>query len=122
MANKDFYKFDKPLQSVPIFGDMDPEQTKAIAGSNDEVYYVDIKKKEEYDFSKQEKVKSISCVAFNNNNFYVVCNSKNEKLGLYLFIIDTLQPEKECEYLLHWQNKLNIGNCDCYFMMEEVDG
>lgn len=69
---------------------------------------------------ESEKVAQIESVACDSNYFYCVSNKRDEKLGLFLFMIDMNNPDKPAEYLLHWQNKLNIGNCDVAFMREEV--
>lgn len=38
-----------------------------------------------------------------------------------MLIIDIQNPTKPAEYLLHWQNKLNVGNVGVSFMKEEKE-
>jgi hypothetical protein len=100
---------------------MNNGQTKGIVGSRENIAFFDIKNQKEYDYDKKEKVKEIESVAFKDDKFYVLCNKKDNKLGLYLFIIDTSNPGNDCKYLLNWPNKLNISDANIFAMEEYMN-
>jgi len=53
------------------------------------------------------------------NVFYVLANKKESQLGYFLFMVDSDHPQKDCEYLIHWKNKLDIANCDLQMMEDQ---
>jgi hypothetical protein len=48
----------------------------------------------------------------------VLANKKEERLGFHLFIIRVDNPTARAEYLITWENKLDIGNCDVSMLVE----
>lgn len=52
----------------------------------------------------------------------MLANKKDGKLGYYLFSIDLKNPDGESEYLINWNNKLDIGNVDLQIMNENASG
>lgn len=120
VSQPDLYTFHKPMNEIPKLAALSNLQDKLIVASKDDVYYIDMEKNKEYDLDELEKVAEIESVASDQNYFYCVSNKRDEKLGLFLFMIDIENPDKPAEYLLHWQNKLNIGNVDVAFMREHA--
>jgi hypothetical protein len=57
--------------------------------------------------------------------FYILANKKDGKLGFYLYKLDFNKPysdkgKKESNYLIRWNNKLDIADADVA-LMEEKD-
>lgn len=52
----------------------------------------------------------------------MLSNKKDGKLGYYLFDVDIEDPNADSQYLINWNNKLDIGNCDMHMMSEIKDG
>jgi hypothetical protein len=57
--------------------------------------------------------------------FYILANKKDGKLGFYLYKLDFNKPysdkgKKESDYLIRWNNKLDIADADVA-LMEEKD-
>lgn len=48
-----------------------------------------------------------------------MANKKELKLGYYLFNVDIDNPDKKSTYLINWNNKLDIGNCDLHILKEK---
>ena len=45
-------------------------------------------------------------------------NKKNEMLGYYLFDVSINNPVEESQYLINWNNKLNISDVDMHILEE----
>jgi hypothetical protein len=114
------YNFKNHLDGAPKFGKMSIDQKKFVVASVEEAYYIDMKLRIEIDLDLQEKVRDIENVTCDHGNFYVLCNKKEDKLGLYCFIINTEDPTKPANYLLNWQNKMKISDVDLAFMDDTV--
>ena len=112
------YKFENELNDQPKFGQFNRNQTKFIITSAADILYVDIKQKLEIDIDDREGISQIQNIIADNDNFYVLANKRNSKLGYFLLTVSIDQPHKESSYLINWSNKLDIGNCDLH-MMEE---
>lgn len=50
----------------------------------------------------------------------MLANKKGGRLGYYLFDVDINDPDKDSKYLINWNNKLDIGNCDMHMMNEKM--
>ena len=48
----------------------------------------------------------------------MLCNKKKHKLGFHLLKVDMKNPESDVVYLISWNNKLDIGDCDMQLMKE----
>jgi len=73
----------------------------------------------EIDLDDREEISSIQNIITDNHYFYVLANKKEFKLGYYLLTIDIKAPQNDADYLIHWTNKLDIGNCDLHLMQEK---
>ncbi len=56
--------------------------------------------------------------------FYILANKKDNKLGFYLYKLDFSKPfsgkeRKESNYLIRWNNKLDIADVDVALMDEK---
>lgn len=56
--------------------------------------------------------------------FYILANKKEGKLGFYLYKLDFNKPysdkgKKESDYLIRWNNKLDIADVDVALMDEK---
>lgn len=50
-----------------------------------------------------------------------MANKRYSKLGFYLLSFDPAHPDRNCEYLIKWPNKLDFGDCDMYEMKEIIE-
>ena len=57
-------------------------------------------------------------VSEDDSQFFVLANKKEQKLGYYLLIVRLDNPSAKSEYLIAWENKLDIGNCDVAMLVE----
>ena len=65
---------------------------------------------------EREEISNLQNIISNDSHFYVLANKKSGKLGYYLFDVDINDPEEDSNYLINWNNKLDIGNCDMHMM------
>ena len=118
------YRLDNTLSDPANFGVFSPDQRKFIVTSNKDILYVNMDQRNvearEIDFDERENIGQIQNILASKSHFFVLANKKDHKLGYYLFSIDIENPQKKCEYLINWNNKLDIGNCDMQ-LMTEVD-
>ena len=101
-----------------IFG---PDQTEFMFNTRDNVYYVNTKNNLVVDIDELEGISEIKDILVHDKYFYILCNKRDERLGFFLLRFDTSRPKNNCEYLINWPNKLDIGNCDLYSMKEGED-
>lgn len=91
------YTYQNEFDHVPKFGRFNNAQTMFIVCTEKDILFVNIllpdPKKREIDFDSKEGVANIENVLADENNFYVLANKKNDKLGYYLFMIDLADPE-----------------------------
>ena len=92
------------------------DQTKFIVTSSQDILYVDIKEKLEIDLDEREEVSAIQNIICDEENFYCLANKKEQRLGYYLFNVEIDNPHAESTYLINWNNKLDIGNCDLHML------
>lgn len=122
---QEVYKFENELALTPNFGCFSPCQTKLIVTSDDDILYVDLKEndpaKREIDFDEKEEIGEIKKIFATHDRFYVLANKKEHRLGFYLFSIDLADPSGHSEYFIRWNNKLDIGDADMYYMTEKPD-
>lgn len=76
-------------------------------------------KRREIDFDDREMISSIQNILSSDTHFFVLANKKEQRLGYYLFSIEIAHPEKDSQYYINWNNKLDIANCDIQFMKEQ---
>jgi len=87
-----------------------------------DILYVDTTTKLEFDIDEREKISAIQNIIADETNFYILANKKDSKLGYFLLSLEIDNPEKKCEYLIKWSNKLDIGNCDMHILNENHQG
>lgn len=56
-------------------------------------------------------VTMIHSVHSDDENFYLVANKKEHKMGFFLYKISQKNP-KDCKELIGWYNKLAMGDCN----------
>lgn len=72
------------------------------------------------DIDDRENIGALQNIIADDTHFFVLANKKDHKLGYYLFMIDMKNPEEEeYTYLVNWNNKLDIADCDLQLMKEE---
>lgn len=59
-----------------------------------------------------------------DNYFYILANKKNSLLGFYLYKLDFNKPfssnkKHDSDYLIRWNNKLDIADTDIALMHEK---
>lgn len=52
--------------------------------------------------------------------FYILANKKDGKLGFYLLRFDLNNPDEKVSFLICWNNKLDIADCDMNLMTESL--
>ena len=82
---------------------------------------MDISKALEIDLDEREDVSQIRNIYASKNCFYVLANKKSRKLGYYLFTVNIEKPDENSEYLINWNNKLDINNCNLQVLDETVN-
>lgn len=85
-----------------------------------DILYVNIDWKYEVDFDDKEDISNIENILADDDHFYVLANKKEGRLGYYLLQIEVESPDTEAVYLINWNNKLDIGNCDIQVMHETL--
>ena len=63
----------------------------------------------EIDLDEMEELESIQNCCCDEKYFYLMANKKERKLGYYILRIDINKPG-DVDYLMQWDNKLDIGN------------
>tara|TARA_B110000285_G_C15135793_1_gene626806 strand:+ start:1683 stop:2189 length:507 start_codon:yes stop_codon:yes gene_type:complete len=114
------YELDNELDDIPKFGVFNANQSKFIVNSSQDVLYVDMEKKLEIDLDEREGISIILNIIRSNDDkhFYILANKKNEMLGYYLFDVSINNPVEESQYLINWNNKLNISDVDMHILEE----
>lgn len=77
-------------------------------------------KKKEIDIDDRTGVSHIKSCMGDESYFYILANKKEGKLGFYLLRFDLNNPEKEVSFLICWNNKLDIADCDMNLMTENL--
>jgi hypothetical protein len=118
------YKYLNPLGDLTNFGTFSADQSKLIVTSSADILYVNMKEpdasKREIYFDDKEEIAEIRNVFATKDKFYVLANNKDNKLGFCLFSIGYNDPFTNSLYFIRWNNKLDIGNADMFFMTESV--
>ena len=115
------YAFSNTLEDQPKFGVFNHDQTKFIVTSSMDILYVDISERKEIDIDDRENISAIQNIIADEDNFYILANKKDAKLGYFLLSIQIDNPDEDCEYLIRWSNKLDIGNCDMHILNESIN-
>jgi len=88
--------------------------------------FVDLNQKKEIDIDEITGVSLIKSCMGDEENFYILANKKDKILGFYLLRFDLNHPEEKVKFLICWNNKLDIADCDMNLMREntseEIDG
>ena len=87
-----------------------------------DILFVDMQNNLEIDIDDRENISAIQNIIFDDSKFYILANKKDAKLGYFLLSIEIDKPEEDCDYLIRWSNKLDIGNCDMHILNEEING
>jgi hypothetical protein len=74
---------------------------------------------EEIDFDDKEEIANIQNIFCDEDHFYVLSNKRMKKLGYYLFSVSIHNPNEDSRYLINWENKLDIANCDLYLLQNK---
>ena len=92
-----------------------------MVATPDNVLFVNMKTREEVDIDSREEIKNIQnvCISASNDEFFILANKQEGKLGYYFFSIKIAKPNDEAEYLIKWENKLDIANCDIQMLKQE---
>ena len=77
----------------------------------------------EIDLDDREGISIILNIIRSNDDkhFYILANKKNEMLGYYLFDVSINNPVEESQYLINWNNKLNISDVDMHILEEQEE-
>lgn len=122
------YTYKSSLGHKPKFGVFNQEQTCFVVNTAQQLWFVDIKANKEFDIGEKEDVQNIQNVTISRDNteFFILANKKGARLGYYLFVVAVAdpqankQPDSFSEYLIRWENKLEIADCKIQ-MLEDQD-
>ena len=122
--NRDVIEYKNHLVSHNILMlVMNDNQDRAVVVTDlDAVYYelpVDKQRQHEIDLDDQEGISTIKTVVCDNDAIYILANKLHGKVGVYLLKLDMKNPTKST-YLIKYNNKLDIDDCDLYLMKETV--
>ena len=80
----------------------------------------------EVDIDEEEYLLEVEAIVSDDNNFYILANKKDLRLGYYLLMIDNSDPHKDAgkpqRYLINWTNKLDFADANMYIMKEKRGG
>lgn len=120
------YTFKEPMADIPKFGVFNAEQTCFVVTSKEAVWFVNTTTKKQVDLGHREEVTDIEnvTVSTKNDEFFVLANKSAGKLGYYLFRVKIDDPEAtrtegRAEYLIRWENKLEIANVDIQIQQDQ---
>lgn len=68
-------------------------------------------KDQEFDIDAETHISNIKAVTSDDESFYILANKANDKLGYYLLKLNQQDP-LDYSFLIHWANKLDIGDGD----------
>jgi len=100
------------LFEEPHFGEFNLDQTVFIVTTEDQVMYVDINRKLELYLEDDEEIAQIENLVATEKAFYILANRKSGRVGYYLLKIDMARPEAKKQYLISWQNRQDISDCN----------
>ena len=73
------------------------------------------------DLDDQEGIRWIRNVCISGDRCYLLANKHESRVGLYLLQLDMNDPEERAKFLLNWNNKLDIGDCELAVMRNDGD-
>jgi hypothetical protein len=78
---------------------------------------IDTKKNEEFSFDLNFDFENFKAIVFDEDkqDFYLLTNRYEEKLGLYLIIFNKQTPQ-DFKFLIKWEMRLDIGDCDIFIL------
>jgi len=94
---------------------MNIDQNIMITASPEDGIYTNLVQNYEVDVDEQYKIGAMKQIIFDNddNSFYILANSLEDKLGIYLLKIGQNDPCKT-EFLIKWKNKLNVNDVNVF--------
>jgi hypothetical protein len=104
-----FYTFEHELEDMPKFACFSMDQTKLMIASDSDALYIDVENYREIDLTDNEGIESIQNCTCDEEHFYLVANKKEGLLGYFVLRLDIHKPGS-IDYLIQWNNKLDIGN------------
>ena len=94
---------------TPQFATFSPDQGKFIVASETEAMFVNMDDYIEIDLDDMEELESIKNCTCDGQYFYLMANKKEKKLGYYILRLNMNKPG-EIDYLVQWNNKLDIND------------
>ena len=99
-----------------------------IIASPMDALMINIVSKTEIDLDHVFGIGDIKKVIFDDDQFYILCNKRDNKFGYFLLKLPEYNPnhlaedpvEKEKLFFINWQNRLNIADADIYVI--EING
>jgi hypothetical protein len=105
-------EFKRPLNRQPEFFQPDATGYFVIIASPEDAIYLDVANNEEVDLDEHYKIGAIKEIIYDEleDDFYIMANKYEEKLGFFIIRIDARRPREEYLFLTKWKNKLDIGD------------
>ena len=124
--NRVVQRYEVPLDSSNIrYVIFNEKQNAAVIVSDSDAAFLKFRTKKEkaaqVDLDDQEGIRWIRNVCINKDKCYLLANKHESRVGLYLLQLDMNDPEKKANFLLNWNNKLDIGDCELAVMRSDSD-
>jgi len=116
-------EWSKPFRETPKFAVCNKVQTKMIVCTSQDALLIDFEKDKkgfELDIDDCTGLSNIQVILAGEKNFYIFANKQEGKLGYYLLLISMANPSVEnMQFLLKFENKLDVRDCDLYLLKEK---
>lgn len=95
----------------------DSDKTIFFVATSRQGRLIDTKKNEEFSFDLNFDFENFKAIVFDEDkqDFYLLTNRYEEKLGLYLIIFNKQTPQ-DFKFLIKWEMRLDIGDCDIFIL------
>ena len=112
-------KEENQLKYPPKNGVFSDDQKYCMITSLWKCIFVDYENDIEVNVGENEGISAIQKVIYHERRFYILANKYEGKLGFYLMSINIDRPDDECDFIINWDNKLDIGDVDMNILREK---
>ena len=115
------HKIKNKFDTHPKFCQFNKSQDTCIIATNTDALHINLKTKEEVDLDEDCAIGSIQNCSCDDVNFYLMANKKDKLLGYYFVRIGVKDPINSQGFLIQWNNKLDIRDCDVSMFYETLE-
>lgn len=100
------------MNRQPEFFQPDANEHSYIIASPEDAIYIDEINDKEIDLDEHFSIGALKEIIYDReeDDFYILANKFEEKLGFFIIRIDAKEPLKDALFLTKWKNKLDIGD------------